>query len=47
MCNLYGYIKPPDAARKLARVARDIAGSLSPPTGALKIVARDTKQDVR
>ena len=28
MCNLYSFTKPQDAARKLARVARDITGSM-------------------
>ena len=30
MCNLYSYTKPQDAARKLARVERDIAGNILP-----------------
>jgi putative SOS response-associated peptidase YedK len=30
MCNLYSYTKPQDAARKLARVARDITGNMPP-----------------
>jgi putative SOS response-associated peptidase YedK len=30
MCNLYSVTKPQDAARKLARVARDITGNMPP-----------------
>ena len=30
MCNLYSYTKPQDAARKLARIERDIAGNMPP-----------------
>lgn len=30
MCNLYSYTKPQDAARKLAKVARDITGNMPP-----------------
>jgi putative SOS response-associated peptidase YedK len=33
MCNLYSYTKPQDAARKLARVERDIAGNIPPLPG--------------
>jgi hypothetical protein len=30
MCNLYSYTKPQHAARKLARMERDIAGNIPP-----------------
>ena len=30
MCKLYRYTKPLDAARRLARLARDLTGNLPP-----------------
>lgn len=30
MCNLYSYSKPHDAARTLARIARDLTGNMPP-----------------
>ena len=51
MCNLYSFTKPQNAARKLSRVERDIAGNMPPLPGICPnikaLVVRTAPDDVR